>query len=91
VENGEKPMEALVNATSRAAEALRLEKVTGTLAPGMEADIIAVADDPLTKIRTLERVVFVMKGGRVYKNAAPLDGANIVTLEPQAPKPKAAE
>jgi imidazolonepropionase-like amidohydrolase len=89
VENGQKPMDALVNATSRTAEALRLDKVTGSLAPGMEADLIAVADDPLTKIRTLERVVFVMKGGRVYKNAAPSDLANVLTLEPQAPKPKA--
>jgi imidazolonepropionase-like amidohydrolase len=91
VENGQKPMEAIVAATSRAAEALRLQKVTGTLAPGMEADIIAVADDPLAKIRTLERVIFVMKGGRVYKNDAPSDDANVLTLEPQAPRPKAAE
>jgi imidazolonepropionase-like amidohydrolase len=89
VENGEKPMEALVNATSRTAQALRLDKVTGSLAPGMEADLIAVADDPLAKIRTLERVVFVMKGGRVYKNDAPSDLANVLTREPQAPKPKA--
>ena len=91
VENGQKPMDAIVNATSRTAEALRLEKLTGSIAPGMEADIIAVADDPLTKIRTLERVIFVMKGGRVYKNDAPSDPANILTLEPQAPKPKAGE
>ena len=91
VENGQKPMDAIVNATSRAAEALRIEKLTGSIAPGMEADIIAVADDPLTKIRTLERVIFVMKGGRVYKNDAPSDLANVLTLEPQAPKLKAAE
>jgi imidazolonepropionase-like amidohydrolase len=91
VENGQKPMDAILNATSRAAEAVRLDKVTGSIAPGMEADIIAVADDPLAKIRTLERVVFVMKGGRVYKNDAPSDLSNILTREPQAPKPKIAE
>jgi imidazolonepropionase-like amidohydrolase len=91
VENGQKPMDAIVNATSRTAEALRLDKVTGVLEPGMEADIIAVVDDPLTKIRTLERVIFVMKGGRVYKNDAPSDLSNILTREPQAPKPKGAE
>ena len=40
----------------------------GTLAPGMDADLIAVDGDPLTDITALQRVVFVMKGGRVYKN-----------------------
>jgi imidazolonepropionase-like amidohydrolase len=90
VENGQKPMDAIVNATSRTAEAVRLDKLIGSIAPGMEADLIAVVDDPLTKIRTLERVVFVMKGGRVYKNEAPSDLANILTREPQAPKPKVA-
>jgi imidazolonepropionase-like amidohydrolase len=91
VENGQKPMDAIVNATSRAAEALRLETVTGALAPGLEADLIAVAGDPLTKIRTLQQVAFVMKGGRVYKNDAPSDLGNILTREPAAPKPSAAE
>jgi imidazolonepropionase-like amidohydrolase len=40
------------------------------LAPGMEADLIAVDGDPLTDIRALQRVVFVMKGGTVYRNVA---------------------
>ena len=39
----------------------------GTIAPGYEADLIAVADDPLKDIRGMEKVVFVMKGGRVYR------------------------
>ena len=40
----------------------------GTLAPGFEADIIAVDGDPTKDITALGRVLFVMKGGKVYKN-----------------------
>jgi len=37
------------------------------LRPGSYADIVAVKADPLTDIRALENVAFVMKGGAVYK------------------------
>ena len=40
----------------------------GAIAPGMEADIIATAGNPLDDITVVRRVVFVMKGGKVYKN-----------------------
>ncbi|MDB5688196.1 MAG: amidohydrolase [Sphingomonas bacterium] len=71
VHNGQKPMDAITIATSRDAEATGLKAVTGTIAPGMEADIIAVDGNPLTDITALRKVVFVMKGGTVYKNVAP--------------------
>jgi imidazolonepropionase-like amidohydrolase len=40
----------------------------GSLAPGMQADIIAVVGDPTTDITALQRVMFVMKGGTIYRN-----------------------
>jgi imidazolonepropionase-like amidohydrolase len=61
-------MDALVSAQSIAAEAVGLEKQIGTIAPGFEADIVAVDGDPLQDITAVRRVVFVMKGGKVYKN-----------------------
>jgi imidazolonepropionase-like amidohydrolase len=68
---GQAPMDALIGTTSLAAEALGLKDRAGALAAGMEADLIAVDGDPLADITALQRVVFVMKGGRVYKNVAP--------------------
>jgi imidazolonepropionase-like amidohydrolase len=62
---GQDPMSAITSATSLSAESLGLGNRTGTLAPGYDADIIAVAGDPLADIGALEHVVFVMKGGRV--------------------------
>jgi imidazolonepropionase-like amidohydrolase len=47
-----------------------LQDRIGALAPGMEADLIAVDGNPLTDITALRRVVFVMKGGKVYRNVA---------------------
>jgi len=69
-QGNQKPMDAIVSATSLAAKSLRLEKTTGTLAPGFEADLIAVDGDPLSDITAVTRVVFVMKGGKVYKHVA---------------------
>jgi imidazolonepropionase-like amidohydrolase len=68
---GQPPMEAIVGATSLAAEALGMKDTIGVIAPGYEADLIGVNGDPLTDITALHRVVFVMKGGKVLKNIAP--------------------
>jgi imidazolonepropionase-like amidohydrolase len=70
VQAGEDPMDALAAANSRAAESLNMQDEIGTIAPGMQADIIAVDGDPLKDITAVRRVVFVMKGGKVYKNEA---------------------
>src|SRR5215469_7393128 len=70
VQAGQDPMDAMVAANSRAAESLYLQDQIGTMAPGMQADIIALDGDPLKDITAVRRVVFVMKGGKVYKNAA---------------------
>ncbi len=67
VNAGQSPMDALVTAQSRSAESLRLENEIGAIGPGLQADIIAVDGDPLKDITVMRRVVFVMKGGRVYK------------------------
>jgi imidazolonepropionase-like amidohydrolase len=50
------------------AESLRLDKQIGTIAPGMEADIIATDGNPLQDITAVRRVAFIMKGGKVFKN-----------------------
>ncbi len=65
---GQDPMAALVSANSLAAEALGLQDRAGSIAPGLDADIIALDGDPLKDITAVRRVVFVMKGGKVFVN-----------------------
>ena len=65
---GQPAMHAIVSATSLNAEALGLGTEIGAIAPGFQADIIAVDGDPTKDITALSRVVFVMKGGKVYRN-----------------------
>ncbi len=65
---GEPPMHTMVAATSLAAQSLGIEKEVGVLAPGLQADIIALDGDPRRDITAVRRVVFVMKGGIIYRN-----------------------
>ena len=67
VEAGMPVMEAIQSATSTNAKVLGLSNKIGVLAKGFVADIVAVNDNPLDNIHTLENVIFVMKDGKVYK------------------------
>jgi len=67
-DGGVDPMAAMVSANSLGAEALGMASQIGSIAPGLQADIIALDGDPLKDITAVRRVVFVMKGGVVYKN-----------------------
>lgn len=67
VSYGMTPLQAIQSATLVAADLLRLSGDIGSLEPGRSADVIAVDGDPLKDIRTLERVRFVMKEGRVVR------------------------
>jgi imidazolonepropionase-like amidohydrolase len=70
-EGGQDPMAAIVSATSLSAESLGLEKQIGSIAAGMDADIVATDGNPLQDITAVRRVVFVMKGGKVFENLTP--------------------
>jgi imidazolonepropionase-like amidohydrolase len=66
VQYGMTPMQAIKSGTSLAAELLGQQDNFGAVAPGLFADIVAVAGDPLKDITELQRVRFVMKSGTVY-------------------------
>ncbi|HEX8722956.1 MAG TPA: amidohydrolase family protein [Pyrinomonadaceae bacterium] len=67
---GMSPLDAIVAGTLSAARLLGWEKNLGTLEAGKLADVVAVPGDPLRDIRSMERAVFVMKDGFVYKSPA---------------------
>lgn len=64
----DKPMDALVSATSLSAESLGLGKEIGAIAPGFAADFVATQGNPIDDITAVRKVVFVMKAGKVYRN-----------------------
>ena len=66
--DGMSPAQSLRAGTSSAAELLGLQNTIGTLERGKTADIVAVPGNPLTDITELQRVTFVMKGGRIVRD-----------------------
>lgn len=67
VKHGMTPMQAIVAATTNAADLLGLAKEVGSIEPGKSADIIAVSGDPLKDVRVLKSVGFVMRAGVVHR------------------------
>jgi imidazolonepropionase-like amidohydrolase len=78
-QGGQNPMDALMDATYVSALSLRMQDQIGSIAPGLQADIIALDGDPIKDATAIRRVVFVMKNGVVYKNLA----RNAGSSEPQ--------
>jgi len=69
VQSGVPPMEAIEQATRDAAELIGWSDRVGRVAPGLFADLVATAGDPLADITELERIAWVMKGGEVVRGA----------------------
>jgi imidazolonepropionase-like amidohydrolase len=67
VRYGMTPMQAIVAGTLSGATLLGKEQDVGSVAPGKNADLVAVRGDPLQEITLLQHVDFVMKGGTIYK------------------------
>jgi len=65
---GMPPMDAIKAGTSVAAECLGIEKRTGAIRPGLEADLIVVDRNPLEDVNALRDVLFVMNNGKVFSN-----------------------
>ncbi len=81
IDNGMAPADAILAATSRAADLIGAADRIGSVQPGRFADLVAVSGDPLTDHALLDHVDFVMKGGLVYRR----NGA-ATEADPDAPK-----
>ena len=79
VEAGMTPLEALRAATSNSAKICGIEKTTGTLAAGMQADLLVIDGKPDQQIRDLRNIQAVMKGGAIFRST--LSGLQAPGLE----------
>jgi imidazolonepropionase-like amidohydrolase len=70
VDLGMPPIDALRAGTSVDAELLGIQDRLGTLESGKLADVVAIPGDPIQNIRQIEKIVFVMKEGIIYRNDA---------------------
>lgn len=71
VRMGMSPFEALQCGTVQAAELLGLEKSTGRIAPGFEADLLLIPGNPLEEIRHLQDVLMVLSNGNLVLKRIP--------------------
>jgi len=71
VKLGMSPLEAIQSGTVRAAELFGLEKETGALEPGLEADLIVIEKNPLEDIRVIQDVILVISNGRIALKRLP--------------------
>ncbi len=67
-DGGDSFTQALISATSLAAESIGMGDRIGTIAPGYEADVVATDGNPMDDVTAVRRVVLVMKGGRAYRD-----------------------
>jgi imidazolonepropionase-like amidohydrolase len=65
---GMPPMAAIKAATSVSAECLGVERRTGSIKPGLEADLLAVERDPLSDIKNLQDIILVVNNGKLAVN-----------------------
>jgi imidazolonepropionase-like amidohydrolase len=82
VDLGMAPIDALKAATSNDADLLGIAEKVGTLEKGKLADIVAMPGDPITDITATERLIFVMKEGKVIRKGAPIVQNTAKTIEP---------
>jgi imidazolonepropionase-like amidohydrolase len=68
VDLGMPPIDALRAGTSVDAELLGLQNKIGTLEAGKLADVVVIPGDPIQNIRQVEKVMFVMKDGVIYRD-----------------------
>jgi len=64
------PLEAIQTATLIPARVMKMDKVTGYIAPGLRADLIFIEGDPLTNVRDIRNVRMVVKDGQLYDPVA---------------------
>ncbi|MFZ2054318.1 MAG: amidohydrolase family protein [Candidatus Aminicenantales bacterium] len=64
-------LEAIQSATVIAADCLKISTAKGTLKPGMDADLVAYADNPVKNLTALRNPVLIINGGKVFLNKLP--------------------
>jgi imidazolonepropionase-like amidohydrolase len=82
VDLGMSPVEALRSATANDAELFGIAQKAGILEKGKLADIVAMPGDPTTDITVTERVIFVMKEGKIIRKGPPTAGTTAKETEP---------